>query len=149
MRILCFSQILMMSFMGVSVWQDLKTRSLSVYSLVVFGGLILTAACLTGTFLQPGWLERIGSMGIGVALLLISKVSQGAVGEGDGWFLMITGMVLGFWSNLAVLLYGLLFCSCYSLGLIVWGCLLKVNVRKKAIPFLPFLLPAGIWMVLL
>lgn len=149
MSILLLNRILLLLFMISAVCQDLKMKSVSVKSFLLFGGLIFLMACLSGVFLQTGWLARAGSMGIGAALIMISRLSRGAIGEGDGWFLIITGILLGFWNNLALLLYGILFCSCYSLGLVVWGFFLKVNIRKKTVPFLPFLLPFGIWMVFL
>lgn len=143
------NRLLLLSFMVMTAFQDLKTKSVSAWIFWSFGSLVLILGWLNGNFVQAGLLERAGSMGIGVLLLALGRLSGGCIGEGDGCFLLITGMVLSFWNNLALLLYGLLFCSCFSLGLVVWGFFLHVDMRKKTVPFLPFLLPAGIWMVLL
>lgn len=143
------NRLLLLSFMIVTAFQDLKTKSVSTWIFWSVGGAELVLGWMNGSFAEAGLLERAGSMGIGVLLLALARLSGGSIGEGDGCFLLITGMVFGFWNNLALLLYGLLFCSCFSLGLVLWGFVLHVDMRKKTVPFLPFLLPAGIWMVML
>ena len=148
MSIEIINRLLLLSFMVAAAFQDLRTKDVSVWKFWVFGCAVMIAAWFHGNFEIAGLPERAGSMGIGAALLLVSKISGGSIGEGDGWVLLITGMALGFWNNFALLLYGLLFSSCFSLGLVVWGFFLHVDIRKKTIPFLPFLLPAGIWMVM-
>lgn len=68
----------------------------------------------------------------------------GAIGMGDGLFFIVSAIFLGFWTSIALLLFGLMFCSACSLGIVCWGIAAGVNVRKKRLPFLPFLLPAWI-----
>lgn len=132
-------------FLISAAWQDIRHRSISVWIYWIFGG-------LAGLFLMTGvgmWeFEIAGAVMIGVVLLLVGRWSSWSIGAGDGWFFVIAGIYLGFWANLALLFYGLFLCGFYCLGMVVWGWIYRIDVRKMKIPFLPFLLPAGIWIIL-
>lgn len=144
MNILEYRYYILAVFMVTVAWLDFKTRQISVWIYAAFGCLLLAGQVWLGQILYGGMLDRFFSMGIGMAMLGVSKVTGGAVGEGDGWFFIISGIVLNFWSNMALFCYGLLFCSLFCMGLLVWGALLGTNVKKIAVPFLPFILPAGL-----
>lgn len=82
---------------------------------------------------------------IGVILLLISKVTSGKIGIGDGLILIVTGVYLGFEDNTILFMHGLLFCG-------IWSLILLVTRKKKGtdeVPFIPFLLLAYLKMLLL
>lgn len=50
------------------------------------------------------WLAMRGAALIpGILLLVLSKITKGAVGQGDGFFFLVSGMYLGFWDNVALL----------------------------------------------
>lgn len=78
--------------------------------------------------------NTIGGFAIGLLLMLISKITRGQIGMGDGIIFSITGFGFGFWNNLYLLLYSLTFCAITAIILII---LKKIN-RKKTIPFIPF-----------
>lgn len=127
----------------LAAWQDLKTGTIDICLLIVFGciGLLLH---LSSDLL---WYDRIASSGIGVILLILNKLTNGGIGEGDGWFFVVTGLYLDWERNLLLFLGGLGICFLWSLPLAVQAILRKGCGRKRELPFLPFLLPAGIWMV--
>lgn len=127
----------------LAAWQDLKTGTIDIRLLIVFGciGLLLH---LSSDLL---WYDRIASSGIGVILLILNKLTNGGIGEGDGWFFVVTGLYLDWERNLLLFLGGLGLCFLWSLPLAVQAILRKGSGRKRELPFLPFLLPAGIWMV--
>ena len=82
---------------------------------------------------------------IGVILLLISKVTRGNIGIGDGLILIVTGVYLGFEDNSILFMHGLLFCG-------IWSLVLLVTKKKKGtdeVPFIPFLLLAYLKMLLI
>ena len=83
------------------------------------------------------------SAAIGVCLLLISRVADGAIGEGDGLYFIVTGFFVPWSVNLGLLCYGLLLCCVYAMGVIIWGVAKDVFVREIRIPFLPFVALAG------
>lgn len=95
------------------------------------------------------FLEIAGGALIGVVLLIFSKVTKGAVGAGDGMLFFITGIYLGFWKN-AMLLWGsLLLCSCWGIGLLAVRQIKWPAGKKIEIPLLPFVLPVGMWLIML
>ncbi len=81
---------------------------------------------------------------IGVALFLISWITEGALGRGDGSFFFIAGIYLGFWKNLFLLVSTLFLCSIAGLGYMTFGRLYGKDYRKKTLPLLVFAVPAGI-----
>ena len=87
--------------------------------------------------------------GIGLLLLFISKKSDGAIGKGDGLTFMITGIYLGLWRNLCLLWFSLILCSLWGAGLMVIGRMGWKQVKKKELPFLPFVFPVGVWLTIL
>lgn len=142
-------QLTQVVFVLTAVFQDIRKKSIAVWVFLVFGLLsFVMKACLMGTDVSM-WFHMGKSMAVGIGLWLVSKGTRGAVGEGDGCFFMVTGIYLGVWDNLALLLYGLLFCSLFSLGIVLWGMVTHVSVGKKKLPFLPFLLIPGVWLVIL
>ena len=93
--------------------------------------------------------EICGGIGIGLLLLFISKKSDGAIGKGDGLTFMITGIYLGLWRNLCLLWFSLILCSLWGAGLMVIGRMRWKQVKKKELPFLPFVFPVGVWLTIL
>lgn len=87
----------------------------------------------------------MGSL-LGGILLLIGRLSRGALGEGDGIFFIIAGIYLGFWKNLALLVSALILCSFSGLVLFLWGQMQGRDYRKKTLPLLVFTLPMGIYL---
>lgn len=143
-------------FLFVCAWRDLKEKEIPVWILAAAatGGILWTA----GRLVCYDWVddkEKIGwffmqtvSVLPGVLLFIISKLSRGAVGEGDGLFFAVSGLYIGFWNNVALLFYGLLFCSAWGLGIFIWGILEGKKIWNIKLPFLPFLVPAAFILVL-
>ncbi|MBQ5599384.1 MAG: prepilin peptidase [Lachnospiraceae bacterium] len=126
-----------------AAWQDWRWRSISMRFLLAAGmvGIGLSAA-LNRTLLQV-----VLSVVIGGLLLLLSKWTEGGIGEGDGWFFVVSGCYIDWQDNLCLFLSGLFLCFGLSLCFIV----LRLWKRKRksiTVPFLPFLLPMGISMML-
>ena len=71
------------------------------------------------------------------------------IGKGDGLTFMITGIYLGLWRNLCLLWFSLILCSLWGAGLMVLGRMGWKQVKKKELPFLPFVFPVGVWLTIL
>ena len=126
-----------------AAWQDWRWRSLSMGFLLAAGMVgIGLSAVLNRTLLQV-----VSSAAIGVLLLLLSKWTEGGIGEGDGWFFVVSGCYIDWQDNLCLFLSGLFLCFGLSLCFIVLR-LLKRKRNHVTVPFLPFLLPVGIFMML-
>lgn len=96
----------------------------------------------------PFW-EIAGGALMGAALLMFSRMTEGAIGSGDGMLFFITGIYLGFWKN-AMLLWGsLILCSCWGIGLLAVRQIKWPVGKRIEIPFIPFVLPVGIWLIFL
>lgn len=139
-------------FLAVAAGQDLKKRRVDLWIYGVFGGLAFLLAAdrqLRGiTGFQ--WQEYIGGISLGLMLLGVGMISRGSVGMGDGLFFLISGMILKLPENMLLLSYGLLLCGLYSLGYLVWLRFRSIGIRTmrtQMIPFLPFLVPPGIWLL--
>ena len=88
-----------------------------------------------------------GQRGAGIALVLLSRLSGGAVGEGDGWFFVVAGVALGVRNAVALFFISLFLCCLWCVGMAVWGWRRRISVRRKTVPFLPFVLPAVLWIL--
>ena len=120
-------------FLGYFTYEDIKTRRLSgkgIFLFAIVGGIIsvLFHAYRIGQILL--------GMGIGGGLLIMSLLSKGGIGVGDGIVVLISGIYLGVQENCFLLLLALLVSSLYS-GFLWIG---KKVDRKQKIPFIPFLL---------
>lgn len=72
----------------------------------------------------------------GIALRLIGRLTQEAIGKGDGDLTIALGIQTGFFGSMELLMYAFLFSASFSVLLL----LCKKADRKKRIPFVPFLL---------
>lgn len=153
---ICFIMVL-----AAAAFQDYREHRIRISVFVIFGvaGLVLRGMqlALELGILSGEWgigdlwgfaLRRMAGFGaamaVGGALLLLSAVTGERIGMGDGWFFVVSGLYLGVRKNLLLLSGGLLFCFFICSVLMVRGILMHRDVRKLRIPFLPFLLPAGI-----
>lgn len=102
--------------------------------LILAGFLVLLAGTIwNGEF---NFLYRLGGMSLGLILLCISFITKGQIGVGDGLIVCITGLCLGFSENAMLLVISLFGSAIFSIALLSF----RLAGRKKAIPFVPFLL---------
>ena len=97
----------------------------------------------------PG--EIILAMIPGIGLLIVSILTGGLLGEGDGLFLIVSGFFLEWQECVLLLITGQIFCGIFGLAMMV-GAQIGTgggSVRKQRLPFLPFLLPSALWLILI
>lgn len=132
-------------FLGLSVWQDIRYRRLDGRLLAGFG-LVGTALRLSAAWLlwkgggvwQEVLLDGCGAALLGAALLALGRAARGALGEGDGCFFLVSGLYLGFRGNIALFFASLMACFLFCCPLLLWGRWKGVSMRKRQVPFLPF-----------
>lgn len=137
-------------FLAVSAIQDLRRKKVARWIYLFFGVLSLIWAGNRFIKAQETYviLDHLAAVVIGMGILFVGVWSEGAVGAGDGWFFCITGVILGFWENVMLLLYGTLLCGLFSLGYFFWGKIHGIEgVGKRTIPFLPFVAVPGVWLI--
>lgn len=130
-------------YLMLAVWRDLRYRKIPMWLYTIFG---LGGIIINFLWTKVGWWEVLSALLPGFLLLLLTKCTRGAIGAGDGLFFLVSAVYLGFWNTIELLLYGLIFCGICCMGIMAWGFMAGVNVRKWRLPFLPFLLPAWILM---
>lgn len=149
-----------LGFLTAASWQDARKGAID---LRIFQGFALYGVICQSLMLGVGIWEQggvameqlrsagslAGAAGIGVALLVLSDVTEEGIGKGDGWFFLVSGLYLGLWKNavffMGSLLVSLPFCMVLFLRCISEG----RSARGVRLPFLPFTVPAGIGVLFL
>lgn len=125
-------EICTMVFLGINTWTDVRKREICLPVLCLF----LAGGILWRIKEESVYPEGLLSMGIGGAAVMISVLSRGKMGMGDGLLLLAMGSVLNMGELLGILCLALLLCGIYA-GLQL--CVFKKK-RDTEIPFAPFLL---------
>ena len=128
-------ETVLLGVLGMAAYKDWKEQRVYLQMLFVAGiaGLILHLLYEEHTLV-----DLLGGVGVGVVILLISWGGGECIGLGDGMLLMVSGLFLGFWDNLRLLMTALLLVGGVALFLLV----IKKKKRSYRVPFLPFLLAA-------
>ena len=116
-----------------AAWQDVKCQEISGRFLVIAGFLGGFFCFLMGRDLKMTGMSVL----VGAALLLLHRITQGGIGDGDGWFFVVTGLYLTATENLLLLLSGIIFCGIYSLTLLAVsfaGGVITKHIVKSAGP---------------
>ncbi len=112
-------------------YYDIRYRALPNRFLVIGGLLAIALAFL----LRPvSVLSMVGSMGLGAAIVGLSVLTRGGIGVGDGLFLGMLGINLGFSGLFSVFVAALLLSALAAIILLFF----KKGNRKYAFPFIPF-----------
>ena len=142
---------LFLGFLMVAAGQDLRRKQVDVRVYAAFGA--LAAAFAVFARLSDGgayfWLDHAASASLGIGLLGLAMFTQGGLGAGDGCFFVVSGLMLTFRENLALLCCGILCCGVFCLGFYVRErfCGGK-NPGERTVPFLPFVALPGLCMAL-
>ena len=153
-------------FLLSAAWQDLRKKSIRASTFYIWGMMGLMFRGIQILYrLQQMVCEETGKSGEeifwsmavlvlelfldlfpGLLLLGISVVTEEAMGKGDGWFFLVTGLFLGFWKNVFLLTGGLFLCFPVAVWLMIgrWG----KNTGIK-LPLLPFMFPVGLGVLFL
>ena len=122
-------------FLSIGSYFDMKNREIPINYLVIFGGLGIAANVIWKY--QPIF-EVLAGGCIGVVFLTVGWMTKEALGYGDGWALVILGIMKGWYELIPVVFGAFLLSSVYGIGRLIG---LKAS-RDETIPFYPFLLIA-------
>ncbi|MCQ2530367.1 MAG: prepilin peptidase [Lachnospiraceae bacterium] len=125
-------EILLLGFLFVAAWIDYKKKELPLVLIVSMG---LSGIVFQIIVRQMSFLNLLFGSLIGILFLGIGKITRQALGYGDGFILVATGIFLGFSENVLLLLLGVLLAAGFSIGLMIF----RKKTKKDEIPFLPFL----------
>lgn len=127
-----WNQICTLAFLGVNSWLDIRKREVSLFTIVIFGAGGLLLALYRGVFS----LDYVIPFAIGAGILGLGIATQGAIGMGDGLFLMALGTMMEAGKFIAVFFMGLMACGVSSLIML----LVFHKGRNAELPFIPFVL---------
>ncbi len=132
MRQMC-SRAVVMAMLAWCCAQDIKRKKINLAVILAFA--------ILGIALRLAWnnasaVYLLSGMAPGAALLLLSWLTGGQVGAGDGALLMATGIYLGLEQNLAMFFAALAICAICALALLIF----RKKSGKDTLPFVPFML---------
>jgi len=119
-------------FLIATAIQDLVTKKIKVW--IVLLGALFIGICIPFCSALT-LIDRISGLLPGFMVMMLNKVTKGKIGLGDGLVLCVTGLGLGFWSNMELFALALAMAAAFSAVLLI----LKFADRKKSIPFIPFI----------
>lgn len=142
--------LLFCGFLCYGAWKDLRTRQIFPGFLMMMGltGILARAAfCFICWKEQGSWMEYgadwAEALLVGGVLLVLSRLTKGALGAGDGWFFIASSAWLGAKKLMLLLMGGMILCFIFCGFVVMWGAWKRISVKNKKIPFLPFLIPAA------
>ena len=129
----------LLGMLGGCSWKDYRRQRVLVCPVLLFG--IMGVFCHI-FFQEQSIYSLMAGSAIGILLLLLGVWTK-QMGAGDGVIMMVTGIYLGFWDNVQLLLIGLTLSGLWSLCYVV-----RSKSITKRIAVIPFLFVGYIWMVL-
>lgn len=124
-------KICIIIFLLLNSWTDIRKKEISLASVVICMSCGITTAVFHGD-LSLGYFAAAAP---GCCLIALSLLTAGAVGLGDGLILLSLGTMLSWEKVMGIILAGSLYSCVYGAILL----LIQKGVRKKQIPFVPFL----------
>ncbi len=113
--------------------RDIKTHQISIPFVSIFGimGMITYLP-----FAKNDFISVFLGMVVGLSVLLVSFFSRQQIGYGDGFVMIVSGILLGFRNNMALLLGALIYSAMVGLALLI----IRKADKKTELPFVPFIL---------
>ena len=143
-------KIVYLSFLMLAAGWDLKVKEIPLWVYGLGLGAVPLVRGYDYLVFSRGFFNRdlVLSMAVGAVLLFLSVISREAVGFGDGVFFLVSGMYLEYRETVALFLSGLVLCGVFCLAAGAVGVIRHRSMRSQTVPFIPFLVPMGIWMVI-
>jgi prepilin signal peptidase PulO-like enzyme (type II secretory pathway) len=124
-------ELCLLGMLGICSMEDYRHQRLQIIVLWAFGIVGIILHMWRHTFSLA---LMAGGMAVGGMLVLASVLSGGKIGIGDGIVLTISGIYLGLWNNLWLLMLSSFLLAAAAAG--VW--ITKQKDKKDELPFVPF-----------
>ena len=134
-------KFMVLGLLGLCTWEDVKRKELTLIYILLFG---VCGVCLHLFYPKCSIYSMLWGMLPGAAMMIVSWITHGKAGIGDGILLVVTGVYLGGMGNLKLFFTGLVLAAFWSLWLLVSG----KKKRKDRIAFVPFLLLSYLMMII-
>lgn len=130
---ICLYGILFIYLLVMSIY-DVKRKEIHIGVTLLTGGAL--AAIRIFQFCHEGVsLELVLGVVPGILVLLLSYFTHGKIGMGDGFVMIVCGMVLSIFENLFLLFLSLVLTAAVGAGLMVF----RQVKRSYTMPFVPFI----------
>ena len=142
-------KIILILFMIICAISDIRTKSIDIrifIAMYIVEFIWYMYANAFGIHLEIASL-MIGAS-LGIFLIIISKISRGAIGIGDGMFFIASGIACGSYRSIYMFICTMTLSAICSLFIIMWGIFQKKSMRGKQMPLIPLTIPAYIWMMI-
>jgi len=126
------ANVMVGTFLGICSYTDIKEKVVYVKVMIPF---LLTGLILCISPMGNGIHDALFGMAVGLLVLLLSVLTGGAIGEGDGLVLVITGFYLGFLGNIKLFSTALFLSALVSAAAVI----IRKCGRTSELPFMPFL----------
>ncbi len=111
---------------------DMRNKKIPLWVIIIFAGLGVLLAIFAPAH---SFGDLVAGVGGGVVLIMVSIITAGQIGMGDGLLFVVLGIFCGS-SNIGLLIYATLLCA------VVAGVLFMTRQVKRndRLPFVPFVL---------
>lgn len=123
---------ILLGTLGVHSIEDIREKKITV-NITLFSGII--GVFLHLLFQNQSIYEMLAGTLPGVFIFLISYLTKGKIGMGDGMVFMLTGLYLGFGKNMTLMAITFLLAGVFGLYLLIQ----KETGADKKMPLMPFL----------
>jgi len=121
-------------------WIDWRREQVSIPILIIAA---MAAVFIHLLLQEESVFYLVSGMMIGIVMLLCGLFTKESIGYGDGCLFMMTGLFLGFWENLALLVLASVLAGVSAVLLL----LMKKRKKQDRIPFVPFVFVAYVCML--
>ena len=125
-------QIILLGMLGFYAVEDIRKKKISAGYLCIFAAAGIGIHVINRDMSATGML--LGAA-VGLGLVVVSLLTRGSVGLGDGFLMATAGIFLGGSASLTLLMTSLLYAALFSLAMVA----IRKWKRKREIPFVPFL----------
>ena len=132
MKIYIYS-ILFLYLLAMSIY-DMEREEIHIGA-TLLTGIVLAAIRVIQFFHEGVSMELVLGVVPGLLVLLLSYATHGKIGMGDGFVMMVCGMVLSFLDNLFLLFFALVLSAAAGAVLMIFR---RVK-RSYTMPFVPFI----------
>ncbi len=126
-------EAVLLGVLGMCGVEDVKRKELCG-NLILLGGILGVVLHLYYGRLE--WWDMLGGVSVGLVLLLVSFLTDEKIGKGDGLLIMVMGIYLGLWKNLALVWMASVLAGAFG----IYFYLSQNKGRSYSLPFAPFLL---------
>jgi len=119
-------------------YTDIKKREVNIIALFFFGIIQFILTVIAGKVLNKDvsyFINVITGVLPGILVIIISKLSSGKIGEGDGYIIGYVGLFSGLIQCINVLLYG----SCVQLFYSLYLVFFRNKKLSDSMPMVPFI----------